>query len=88
MSREQYDFCAQVIGAAPILPDSVDSPTALFFAVNQLMRGAPFETPPPARGGERGFARSLLDYVRIHLRLLARAPRARSKLNQPRTQLQ
>ena len=68
MSLEQSEFRKQFSHQAPILPDSVDSATAFFYALNQLIRSTPSETSVALASNKPGFAGRLLDRLSIHIR--------------------
>jgi hypothetical protein len=68
MCFEQREFREQFIYQAPILPDSLDSATAFFYAVNQLIRSTPSETSVTLAYNKQGFAGPLLDRLNVHIR--------------------
>jgi hypothetical protein len=60
MHLHQSEFREQLSYEPPILPDSVDSATAFFYAVNQLVRSTPFEASATPACNKTGFAGALL----------------------------
>jgi hypothetical protein len=60
MSLEQNDFREQFTHQEPILPDSLDSATAFFYALNHLIRTTPSEISPTPTSNQPGFAAWLL----------------------------
>ena len=61
MSLEQSEFREQFSYQEPILPDSLDSDTAFFYAVNQLIRSTPFEISETPASKKPVFASWLFD---------------------------
>lgn len=68
MCFEQSELREQFSYQAPILPDSLDSATAFFYAVNQLIRSTPSETSVTLASNQQGFAGPLLDHLNAHIR--------------------
>jgi hypothetical protein len=68
MCLEQSELREQFSYQAPILPDSLDSATAFFYAVNQLIRSTPSETSVTLASNKHCLARPLLDRLNIHIR--------------------
>ena len=68
MRIEQNEFHEQFSYQEAILPDSVDSATAFFYAVNQLIRSTPSETSRTLASNKPGVAGRLPDRLSIHLR--------------------
>jgi hypothetical protein len=68
MSLEQSEFREQFSYQEPILPDSLDSATAFFYAVNQLIRSTPPETSRTPASNKPGIAGRLADRLGIHIR--------------------
>jgi hypothetical protein len=67
MCFEQSEFREQFSYQAPILPDSLDSATAFFYAVNQLIRSTPSETPL-THPSKQGCAGPRSDRLNVHIR--------------------
>jgi hypothetical protein len=68
MCFEQSEFREQFSYQAPILPDSLDSATAFFYAVNQLIRSTPSETPVTHPSNQQGCAGRRSDRLNVHIR--------------------
>ena len=68
MRLEQNEFPEQFSYQEPILPDSLDSATAFFYTVNQLIRSTPSETSRTLASNKLGIAGRLLDRLSIHIR--------------------
>jgi hypothetical protein len=68
MLLEQNEFREQFSYQEPILPDSLDSATAFFYAVNQLIRSMPSETSRTLASNKPGVAGRLVDRLSIHIR--------------------
>ena len=68
MRPEQNEFREQLSYQEPILPDSLDSTTAFFYAVNQLIRSTPSETSRTLASNKPGVAGRLLNRLSIHIR--------------------
>jgi hypothetical protein len=67
MCLEQSEFREQFSYQAPILPDSLDSDTAFFYAVNQLIRSTPSETSVTLTSNKQGFPGPLLNRLSVHI---------------------
>jgi hypothetical protein len=68
MCLEQSEFREQFSYQAPILPDSLDSATAFFYLVNQLIRSTPSAPFASLASSKQGSAGPLLDHLNVRIR--------------------
>jgi hypothetical protein len=68
MCLDQREFREQFSYQAPILPDSLDSVTAFFYAVNHLIRSTPSETSVTLAPNRQAFAGPRLCRLKVHIR--------------------
>ena len=68
MRLEQSEFREQFSYQAPILPDSLDSATAFFYAVNELIRSTPSETSATLASSKQGSVGPQLDRLNVRIR--------------------
>ena len=68
MCFEQSEFREQFSYQAPILPDNLDSATAFFYAINQLIRSTPSEIPVTHPSNQQGCAGPRSDRLHVHIR--------------------